>query len=175
MTDKKLDWKQTEDWEWRAISSMHDEGSCFEWVIVTHSIGGGNDDGIIYFCLGNSAAELLPEGADEMVLRRLGDAQLFCNILENHHRNICDIEALKIKSDTKVIGDAMQAAWNEHCDDTGCYPEFLEIDDLCAMKAFADFSKGNFAENVSINLKRQYFIDETQIPADILAKHNGDA
>lgn len=83
---KNLMRKQTEDWEWRATSGMHDDGSHFEWVIVTCEIGGGRDG--LYFSVANSTAELLPEGADEMVFGRLGDAELFCQIIESHQDSI---------------------------------------------------------------------------------------
>lgn len=177
MTDKKLDWKQTEPFEWRAISSIHDDGDHFEWVIVTHEIGGGNDNGIIYFCAGNSTPELLPDGADEMVFRRLNDIQRFCEILENHQRNICDIETKKITADAKSLAAAMQSAWDEHCADTACYPDFLEVDSgRCTHQAQADFTKGNFASDVAMRLRCQPdSIDESQIPSDVLAKHTGDA
>jgi len=44
-----------------------------------------------------------------------------------------------------LIG-ALQDAWDDHVSDTGCYPDFLEID---GDQATAIFSIGNFANDVA--------------------------
>lgn len=50
------------------------------------------------------------------------------------------------------VADAMQKAWNDYCDDTGCFPDCF---DQRGRKLYADFSRGNFARLVTDWLNAQ--------------------
>lgn len=44
------------------------------------------------------------------------------------------------------VSSALQQAWNEFCDDTGCFPDCIE---MRGRKLYADFNIGNFSRTVS--------------------------
>ena len=53
----------------------------------------------------------------------------------------------------QILVDALQEAWDDHCADTGCYPDFLEIER--GGKANANFKHGNFADYVAAKLNNE--------------------
>lgn len=56
----------------------------------------------------------------------------------------------------KILVDALQGAWDDHCADTGCYPDFLELD---GDRATAMFGIGNYVDHVA-----QLIGDKLQVP-----------
>lgn len=58
-----------------------------------------------------------------------------------------------------AVEAAMQDAWNDFCDDAGAYPDCFIRD---GRKLMADFSIGNFALGVAINL--QAALSTQQVP-----------
>lgn len=73
----KLKWEQTSDFEWSAVSAVHDDGGHFEYSIVTCNV-----DSALFFSAANSSGELISEQEADILFRRLDDAKVFCELLE---------------------------------------------------------------------------------------------